>query len=90
MRKNSSRRTNTQIKNENEFIQYFDKVFDFAHADGLDIMTTDIDKQFLINQRQKGRQGALMGVDWKSQKREFKHSKKLEESEKKENLMEAK
>jgi len=90
LQKNSSRRTNTQIKNENEFIQCFDDLFDIAHADALDIMTTDIDKQFLINQRQKGRPGALMGVDWISQKREFKHSKKLEESEKKRKLNESK
>jgi len=81
--KNSSRRTNTQIKNENEFVQCFDDLFDIAHADALDIMTTDIAKQFLITQRQKGRPGALMGIDWISQKREFKRSKQLEESEKK-------
>jgi hypothetical protein len=81
LQKNSSRRTNTQIKIENEFVQCFDELFDIAHADALDIMTTDIDKQFLITQIHKGRPGALMGVDWISQKRKFKRSKQLEESE---------
>jgi len=44
-------------------VQCFDELFDIAHADALDTMTTDIDKQFLITQRQKGRPGALMSVD---------------------------
>ncbi|KAE9539939.1 hypothetical protein AGLY_005191 [Aphis glycines] len=90
LQKNSSRRTNTQIKNENEFVQCFDELFDIAHADALNMMTIDIDKQFLITQRQKGRPGAMMGVDWISQKREFKRSKQLEESEKKRKLNENK
>lgn len=90
LQKNSSRRTNTQIKNENEFVQCFDELFDIAHADALNMMTIDIDKQFLITQRQKGRPGAMMGVDWISKKREFKRSKQLEESEKKRKLNENK
>lgn len=49
-----------------------------------------MDKQFLISQRQKGRPGTLMGVDWISQKREFKRSKQLEKSEKKGKLNENK
>jgi hypothetical protein len=69
LQKNSNWRTNTQINNENEFVQCFDELFDIAHADALDIMTINKDKQFLITQRQKGRSGALIGVDWISQKR---------------------
>jgi len=90
LQKNSSRRTNTQIKNENEFVQCFDELFDIAYADVLDIMTTDIDKQFLIAQRQKGRPGALMGVNCVNRKREIKRSKQLEEFEKKKKFNENK
>lgn len=61
--------------------------FYIAHADALDIMAVDIDKQFLINQRQKGRPGSLIGVDLTYQKNKHKRFKKLEEFKKKENLM---
>jgi hypothetical protein len=90
LQKNSSRRTNTQIKNENEFTLCFDELFDIAHADALDIMTIDLDKQFLLSQRKKGRLGSLVGVDMISQKKEIKRSKNLEESEKKRKLNENK
>jgi len=46
LQNNSSRRTNTQLKNENEFVQYFDELLDIVHTDALNIMTTHIDKQF--------------------------------------------
>jgi len=43
-------------------------------------MTTNLKKQFLKSQRQKGRPGSLMGVNFISQKEEL---KRLEASEKK-------
>ncbi|XP_050526288.1 uncharacterized protein LOC126897009 [Daktulosphaira vitifoliae] len=52
------------------------------------MMTIDIDKQFLISQKQKGRPGSLIGVDVTYQKKEFKQFKKLKEFEKKRKLNE--
>ncbi|XP_050546043.1 uncharacterized protein LOC126908175 [Daktulosphaira vitifoliae] len=83
LQKNSSRRTNTQIDKENNLYNVFDELFDITHADLLDMMTIDIDKQFLISQRQKGRPGSLISVDVTYQKEEFKQLKKLKEFEKK-------
>lgn len=73
-----------QINTQNEFVQYFNSFFNIAHADVLDIMITDLDKQFLINQRQKGHPESLMGVNFISKKKKnIKHSKHLKESGKK-------
>jgi len=50
-------------------------------------MTTDLDKQFLISQRQKGRSGSWIDVDFIKQKEEL---KRLKASEKKRKLNENK
>ncbi|XP_050524139.1 uncharacterized protein LOC126895882 [Daktulosphaira vitifoliae] len=51
-------------------------------------MTINIDKQFLISQKQKGHPGSLIGVDVTYQKKEFKQFKKLKEFEIKRKLNE--
>lgn len=83
LQKNSCRRTDSQIDKENKFVQCFDELFDIAHEDALDLMTNDIDKKFLISQRQKGRPGSLIGVDLTLHKKELKQLKKNNEFEKK-------
>ena len=40
------------------------------HQDALDMVTIDADKEFLIAQREKGRRGAMTGVDLVSTKKE--------------------
>lgn len=41
----------------------FDYLFDVAHNDALQIMKIEEDKHFLMAQREKGRRGAMAGVD---------------------------
>jgi len=49
----------------------------------MNMISNEIDKQFLICQRQKGRPGSLIGTDLTSKKREQKKYTPLQESEKK-------
>lgn len=46
-------------QSEELFTDKFDNLFDIAHADALKFISIDVDKQFLINQREKGRPGYL-------------------------------
>lgn len=45
------------------FIDELDNLFDIPHADSMAIMTIQEDKYFLLQQRQKGRPGCMVGVD---------------------------
>jgi len=53
-------------------------LFDIAHGDALFMIKIDEDKQFLIAQRIKGRQGCMLGVDTKQTKIEKKKIAKEE------------
>jgi len=63
LKKNSSRKTETQKKNEEQFTECFNDLFDIAHANAMDLMNIQEDKDFLMAQRKKGRQGAMSSVD---------------------------
>jgi len=82
LQKNSSRRTETQIKKENEFKQNFDIIFDIAHSNAMDMMNNELDKQFLTCQRQNGRPGVLLGIDRTSYRKEKNKNLRLENIEK--------
>ena len=62
---NASRTSKTQRKNEQEFLDKMDDLFDIAHVDAIKLMTNEEDKQFLFAQRKKGRPGHLGPVDKK-------------------------
>lgn len=63
LKKNKNRKTKTQQDNEAKFSEMLQELFDIAHADAMNLITTDEDKLFLQSQRQKGRPGCMMGVD---------------------------
>ena len=63
MKKNEKRKSKTQMEKEEEFSACFDDVFDVAHADALNMMTIQEDKDFLHAQREKGRRGTMAGLD---------------------------
>lgn len=62
LQKSSKRRSEVQEQKENIFVEKLDDIFDIAHASALDILNQE-DKEFLINQRKKGRPGAMIGGD---------------------------
>ncbi|GBN25260.1 hypothetical protein AVEN_272259-1 [Araneus ventricosus] len=70
LQKNACRRSETQEENERNFISDLNKLFDIAHANALEIIKIEEDRNFLLSQREPGRRGCLMGIDMKLTKRE--------------------
>jgi len=70
LKKNKSRRTDTQQGKEDAFVGNLQDLFDVAHADALTLIPLEEDKQFLLAQREKGRRGCMGPVDAKLAKRE--------------------
>ena len=66
LKKNRGRQTTTQKGRENAFISSLDDLFDVAHADALNMITIDEDKELLIAQREKGRRRSMAGLDTKN------------------------
>lgn len=87
--KSKSRRTAKQIENETEFLDELDDLFDIAAVDALTQIKNDDDKAFLIAQRKKGREGCLVGVDVKGQKKEEKKQERIEAEERRREKAEA-
>lgn len=82
LKKNKGRKTDTQRKNEAEFCEDLDDLFDIAHADALTIIRNPQDSEFLIAQRKKGRQGCMAGVDETLHKLEKRRLKRQIEEDK--------
>lgn len=59
------KRSNAQKEVAGSFISSLDNLFDISHADALEKMKINEDRQFLLLQRQKGRPGCMTGVDKK-------------------------
>lgn len=74
------KKTSETIKNKfKQFVEKLDDLFDIAHQDALTLMKSEVDKAFLVKQRQKGRPGCMSGVDRKlSRAEEIKAQKELE------------
>lgn len=53
-------------------------LFDMAHVDALNLMKIEEDKQFLMRQRLKGREGCMLGIDINLQKKEEKQRQQQE------------
>lgn len=76
-----SKRSNAQKKAAADFVDSLDDLFDIAHANALEIMRKDEDKQFLVLQRQKGRPGCMAGVDQAFYMREKRTDERLQKEE---------
>lgn len=79
--KHINRRNDTQQKNEHDFIESLEDLFDVAAEKALQTMKIEQDRQFLILQRQKGRPGSMIGVDNVLFQKEKRRMKRLEEAE---------
>ena len=70
--KHEKRKSITQKAHEEKFKQSLDELFDVAHANALNMMTIEENKQFLMAQREKRRQGCMGGIDANLVKKEKK------------------
>lgn len=58
-----SKRTETQRAKAKEFQDCVDDLFDISPENAFNQIKIDEDRQFLINQKKKGRPGCMIGVD---------------------------
>ncbi|KAK2705764.1 hypothetical protein QYM36_015958 [Artemia franciscana] len=63
LKKNKARKSSTQQAREAAFVSRLEDLFDIAHADALNTMSIQEDKDFFLAQREKGRRGSMVGVD---------------------------
>lgn len=64
IRKNSNRKASKQqVMKEANFCETLDDLFDIAHANALEIINIPEDREFLLNQREKGRIGDIIGIN---------------------------
>ncbi|XP_055309127.1 centrosomal protein of 290 kDa-like [Sitodiplosis mosellana] len=91
LQKISTKRSEIQEKREKEFIDNLDDLFDIAADENSDAMKkiTKEAKEFLIAQRKKGREGCLLGVDVKGQKKEERKQERADTEERRRRKAEA-
>lgn len=78
LQKNARRSRESDKKKEADFKLKLEDLFDIAHANVLDLISIEEDKQFLINQRLKGRPGFMYGIDYEQLERERRAAKREE------------
>lgn len=61
--KHKSRISDTHKNKEHKFTDRLDDLFDIAHTEAMSLITIPQDKEFLLRQREKGRQGSLGALD---------------------------
>ncbi|XP_050528083.1 uncharacterized protein LOC126898185 [Daktulosphaira vitifoliae] len=66
----------SDTRNEEDFVNKLDDLFDIAHSDALNLIKVEVDKQFLLAQREKGRSGCMLGVDKFNEKCEMNQQNK--------------
>jgi hypothetical protein len=70
LKKNETRRTATEVSNEETLSGTFNDLFDVTHQNALEMIRIEEDKQFLLAQQEKGRRGVMAGVDVSLTKKE--------------------
>lgn len=81
LQKHCKRKTLKQEQNERNFKDKLENLFDIAHANALDLIKIEEDKQFLLCQRQEGRVGTLGGIDKQHAEKEERTKKRLSQEE---------
>lgn len=75
-KENKAKRSEGLKEKENNWQKNLDELFDIAHADALNIIGIEEDKQFLLLQRKEGRPGKIGNIDRKLAKKEDEIKKK--------------
>lgn len=77
IKKSKNRRTSVQINNEAKFTEQFNKLFDIAHENSLEMINLQEDKDFLLDQR-SGRKGQMAGIDHNLTMKEIRTQHRIE------------
>lgn len=75
-KENKAKRSDSLKEREDTWMRNLDELFDIAHADALEMINIEADRQFLLGQRQKGRVGKIGNIDRKQAKKESEIEKK--------------
>lgn len=81
LQKSSSKNSDIQNEKEQKFVDQLDDLFDIAHENALSLIKIEEDREFLNQQRQKGRPGYMCGIDHDSFRREQKSYERAERME---------
>ncbi|XP_054745720.1 paired box protein Pax-6-like [Anastrepha obliqua] len=76
LQKHAARTSMDHKKKEKEFVEKLEDLFDIAHANALNIISIEEDKQFLNNQWMKGRPGFMYGIDYQLSAKETRVSER--------------
>ena len=82
LKKSINRKTATNIEKQDNFKADLDELFDIAHADAMNLIKIDEDKEFLASQREKGRPGKIGSLDYKTARTSEKIMKRKDEEKK--------
>lgn len=82
LRKNKNKPQQIFRDRENVFIDQLGDLFDIAHSNALSMMKNEVDKAFLLSQREKGRVGCLAGVNFAEVLRDRRKAERSEAEEK--------
>lgn len=63
LQKNATKSSQIHREREEAFKNTFDNLFDIAAMNAMQMMKIEEDREFLIQQRKKGREGCMIGVD---------------------------
>lgn len=88
LRKHKLRCSITQQKQESEFKECLDDLFDVAHVNALNMIRIAEDKDFLLAQREKGRRGCLGKLDRSLLQKKKRHRNAVEKQHKQRRLAE--
>ena len=70
LKKIINRKSVTEERKREEFKDSLNNVFDIAHEQAMTMIKIEEDRQFLNTQREKGRQGSMLGIDMKLSRQE--------------------
>jgi hypothetical protein len=69
-------------KSRDDFVETLEDLFDIATVDALQSITIEEDREFLISQRKRKREGCMLGVDKKLSQKEKRSKERYEAEEK--------
>jgi len=78
LQKHAPRTTEVNKKKQECFVNELVDLFDIAHKDALDIIKIEIDRHFLLSEREKRRIDCMLGRDKNVQKTEERVNTRLE------------
>lgn len=82
LRKHPPEKSDAMRQKHDQFEKDLDNLFDISHANAMEMMRNEEDKEFLQKQRMDGRPGSMVGVDQRLASKEKRSQLRKEQEEK--------